>query len=77
MPRDYDIDDRPRHVKRAKKAREKKFGFEEWNERFNKWMHARWYATERARDKALEDLTRKCTILKLYGQNPQYRKIER
>jgi predicted RNA-binding protein with RPS1 domain len=77
MPRDYDADDRPRHRKRAPKAREKKYGFEEWSNHFQKWMHARWYTTPRARDQALDRAQRSLRILKNLGLSPQFRKIER
>jgi hypothetical protein len=75
-PDDCDLDEPPKHVKKAKK-RAKRFGFEEWNARFNKWMHPRWFTTERARDQALHDMEGKTTILRLYGQIPQFRKIDR
>jgi len=69
------FDDQPRHVKRAK--RHKKYGIEEWSDHFSKWAHARWFATEKARDQSLEDLKHKTTILKLYGTGTQLRKVER
>lgn len=70
-------DEQPRHRKRAAKSREKRFGYEEWNEKFCKWMRPRWYVTERARDQALEDLERKTAILRKHGIIPQFRKVER
>jgi len=70
-------DDCPRPQKRASRAREKRFGYEQWSDHFRKWMFARWFLTEKARAQSLEDLKRKTTILKRHGIIPRYRKISR
>jgi len=74
-PLDYD---RPRHFKRRPKHRRQRYGIEQWSDWFQKWYHHQWYATEKARDQALEDLERHtCNLLKEYGRKPQYRKVNR
>jgi hypothetical protein len=68
----------PRHVKRRPKPRQRRFGVEQWNNWSKKWCYRQWYATEKARDQALEDLKRHTrNILKEHGREPQYRKVNR
>ncbi len=75
---DPDQDDRPRHHKKAIKPSRKRFGIEQWSEWFKRWYHRQWYATAKSRDQAIEDLKRHtCNILKKYGHNPRYRKVDR
>jgi hypothetical protein len=59
--------DTARHQKRATKGQ---FGIQ--SRRYKSW-----YATAKAHDRALENLTTKTTILKLRGFVQNYRKIER
>lgn len=72
-----DLDDRPKHQKKAKPAREKHFGLEHWSHWFNKWWHAEWYDTRRARDQAFESYERKSALARRYGLDVKCRKVER
>ena len=74
-------DDEPRYVKRAVKR--KRYGIEQWSGRFNEWCFARWYATEKARDVAYNDL---CKPRQIFFFNKgwckllpevKYRKVDR
>ncbi len=40
-------------------------------------MYRHWYATQRARDHAFDNLRNKSTILKQYGFDPRIRKVNR
>ena len=76
IPEDFDT--APRHRKRRPKPRQKKYGIQQWSEWHKEWGLTNWYATEKARDQALDDLKRHtCAILKQHGHDPQYRKVNR
>ena len=78
-PERYDLDDRPKHQRKAKKH-EKRFGFEEVVERITGWRHRRWFRTAKARDQALQDLldrVERRSPLARIALEREYRKIER
>jgi hypothetical protein len=70
------LNDIPRHRKKAIKPSKKRFGIEyRWTKT---WRLLRWYPTERKRDQALEDLIRHtCSVLKKPGYEAHYRKVDR
>jgi hypothetical protein len=74
-------DEIARHVKRAATSRQKRFGIQ-WKPGSPllkpTWRNWKWYATEKQRDQALEDLKRHIrNILKETGHEHQFRKVER
>jgi len=72
------VDDRPKHLKQAVPAHHKKFGIEYYFRWSGEWGCPQWYATEKARDQALEDVVRHTSnSLKEHGHEPKYRKINR
>jgi len=75
-------DDCPRHCKRRPKPRQKRWGIEQWIEwswskKPGEWGFARWYASEKARDQAFENVVEKCDILRQVGRPAKFRKIQR
>ena len=73
-----DDNDRPRHQKRRAQPRHKRWGVQAWSRWFKRWGGCYWYATEKARDQAFDDLKRHCrNILKETEHEPLYRKVER
>ena len=74
----YDLDDIPKHHKAGRRSGQKRFGIERWSRWRNEWYVRRWYPTEKQRDQALEDLKRHiCSVYKIEGLRPQYRKVDR
>jgi len=72
----HELDDTPRHVKKATPPRRKRWGIERWSTWFQEWWCAGWYTSERARDQALEDLQRHVRTV-LRDKAPRYRKVNR
>lgn len=68
-------DDVPRH--RKKTPRHKRFGIEQWSRWFKKWCHRSWYATEKGRDQAFDNLTTKTSILRGTQWDTPVRKVDR
>lgn len=74
----FDLDDIPRHQKRAIKPSKKRFGIEYHYRQMKEWCVLHWYPTEKQRDQALTDMIRHtCAYLKSPGCGPLYRKINR
>jgi hypothetical protein len=44
---------------KTNKKKKKPFGIQQWSTRMNRWTHGSWYATEKARDAAYDDLVKK------------------
>lgn len=55
----------------------KRFGIEQWNRHYRKWMYRQWYATKKARDTALADLLKKTLFEPGYAHITDIRKIDR
>lgn len=68
-------DDVPRY--RKKTPRHKRFGIEQWSRSFKKWCHRSWYATEKGRDQAFDNLTTKTSILRETQWDAPVRKVDR
>lgn len=67
--------DVPRY--RKKTPRHKRFGIEQWSRWFKKWCHRSWYATEKGRDQAFDNLTTKTSILRGTQWDTPVRKVDR
>ena len=62
----------------GRRPRHKRWGIQAWSRWFKRWGGCYWYATEKARDQAFDDLKRHCrNILKETEHEPLYRKVER
>lgn len=68
-------DDVPRY--RKKTPRHNRFGIEQWSRWFKKWCHRSWYATEKGRDQAFDNLTTKTSILRGTQWDTPVRKVDR
>ena len=68
-------DDVPRY--RKKTPRHKRFGIAQWSRWFKKWCHRSWYATEKGRDQAFDNLTTKTSILRGTQWDTPVRKVDR